>query len=140
MLEWLETVGKETFDVNHHWLHYEFTPGRGQIHAHMLAIARDQSICQLAHEAKKSDGRNGSTTRAQLLQEWASAKFGLTAKVEEGFDEIDINSENSPTRIRFLDIENDPTAVKKDEQRLMKAVQCHQCNGFCMRNNKHKKK
>ena len=36
---WLKTVGKNVFKIKHHWLWYEFSPSRGQIHAHMLVIS-----------------------------------------------------------------------------------------------------
>ena len=46
---WLKTVGKAVFGIDHYWVRYEFAPGRGQIHAHLLAIPRDQSIYDLCH-------------------------------------------------------------------------------------------
>ena len=40
---WLNAVGKHAFDIKHCWVRYEFAPGCGQTHAHLLAITDDQS-------------------------------------------------------------------------------------------------
>ena len=43
-ITWLETVGKEILDIKHFWVRSEFAPGRGQIHAHLLAIPNNHDI------------------------------------------------------------------------------------------------
>ena len=47
---WLETVGKVIFGMKHYWVRYEFASGRGQIHAHRVAISSDQDTYQLCNE------------------------------------------------------------------------------------------
>ena len=39
--EFMNTVGKHVFGIEHYWLRYEFAKSRGQIHAHILAICKD---------------------------------------------------------------------------------------------------
>jgi hypothetical protein len=41
---WLETVGKKIFKIKHYWLRFEFTPSRGQIHVHILAISEFKHV------------------------------------------------------------------------------------------------
>ena len=41
---WLATVGKEIFKIMYHWGAYEFAPGRGMIHIHLLAIANNMEV------------------------------------------------------------------------------------------------
>jgi hypothetical protein len=41
---WLETVGKKIFKIKHYWLQFEFTPSRGQIHVHILAISEFKHV------------------------------------------------------------------------------------------------
>jgi len=94
--EWLNTVGKTVFDIKHHWLRYEFAPGRGQIHAHMLAIPNDQSIYNLAHEA---GNKVTGPSKADILADWAAKKFNLTAEVKDGFDELNLEIGNTPTSL-----------------------------------------
>ena len=128
---WLNTVGKRVFGIDHYWVRYEFAPGRGQIHAHLLAISNDQSIYSLCHEARKQE--DGEKLRAQWLAQWASSKFGLSATVSEDFESIEVNNENSPVRMRFTDIEPSNEARTADFNRMRKHVMYHQCSGFCLR-------
>ena len=128
---WLDTVGKDVFGIKHHWVRYEFAPGRGQIHAHMLAISDDQTIYDMCHIELQRE--NGEDIRAQHLSEWARKKFGLTASVDEDFDDIDETTEPSSVQIRFMDIPDDKESIRIDGQRLLKQCQMHQCSAYCMR-------
>ena len=136
--EWLDSVGKAIFGIEHCWIRYEFAPGRGQIHAHLLAIAEDQEIYQIAHDVKKKGSKDDPHTQATVFADWASKKFGLTASVQEGFDDIDLDKGEMPTSVRFMDLEKKSEIYREDIQRLLKAVQCHICSGFCMRDGKGK--
>lgn len=137
---WLKVVGKQVFGIAHHWGRYEFAPGRGQIHIHLLAIRKDQTILHLCHkDLQEPDGR---TKRAERLAKWSSDHFGLTATVKEDFDQREITPNSSPCSIRLSDVvKSDPTtqSLEEDEQNLLKFCQVHQCNGFCMRQSKHNK-
>jgi hypothetical protein len=53
VMAWLETVGKNLIGIKHHWLHYEFAPSRGQIHAHMLVIFDNKEIMHQCHDLKQ---------------------------------------------------------------------------------------
>ena len=128
---WLATVGREIFGIKHHWVRYEFAPGRGQIHAHMLAIPEDHSIFELCHLEVQSE--DGPQRRADILSEWALDKFGLTATVTEGFDDIPLDKDKSPVHIRFRDVPKDEKARETDQMQLLRYCQYHQCSGFCMR-------
>ena len=39
----MNNVLKEALDIEHYWGRVEFAPGRGQIHLHMLGIAKDRA-------------------------------------------------------------------------------------------------
>ena len=62
---WLKTVGTEIFHTKHYWLHFEFAPSRGHIHAHMLLIC-DPYIMQLLEDHIK----HHLTTKPKVLSEW----------------------------------------------------------------------
>jgi len=134
---WLNTVGKNVFDIKHYWVRYEFAPGRGQIHAHLLAIPDNHKIYELCHMDLKQ--KNGFFLRAQRLSAWASEKFGLTASVADPveFDSLNINNQNSPCRIRFSEVSKE--MVESDFEQLMNHVQVHDCSGFCLREIEGKK-
>jgi hypothetical protein len=42
---WLDTIGKDIFMIKHYYVRFEFAKGRGQIHAHILAITKDNGLC-----------------------------------------------------------------------------------------------
>ena len=130
---WLKTVGHTVFGIKHYWIRYEFAPGRGQIHAHLLAISNDQSIYTACHK-DLTNKSHGNQMRATRLSEWAAAKFGLTASVNPGFDDIDVSHRNTPMHKRHGDIAKEDQT--DDIQQLLAHVQNHQCNGFCMRPDK----
>lgn len=133
---WLETVGKKVFGIKYYWLRYEFAPGRGQIHAHLLAIPEEQYIFKHCYE----QSRNDEEMKAKLLSDWAEKKFGLTASVDSGFDNIEITRQNCPSTIRFKDVCSlSLEEQRNDSQRLMKSVQYHTCSAFCLRDDKNTK-
>ena len=123
---WLKSVGKVVFGIKHNWTRFEFAPGRGQIHAHLLAVVDDNSIYDLCYQDMKKE--EGSKFRAKRLANWAQQKFGLTAMVPHDFEQQ--TKDEHPSTIRFSD--SNPT---NDGYRLMKECQYHDCSGFCMRPN-----
>jgi hypothetical protein len=124
---WLDTVGKQIFGIKHYWVRYEFAPGRGQIHAHLLAISKDQAIYQLCHQDLKLI--NGNQKRAERLADFVQQHYDMTATVDDNYNEITIEEGRQSLKMRFMDI-NDH---KLDIQQLSKAVLDHKCSGFCMR-------
>ena len=98
----------------HYWIRYEFTPGRGQIHAHFLAIADDQEIYKLAHDVFRQAEAVPNHTRGSIFAEWAEKKIGLTASVKDGFDDLELEKENMPTTsLCFMDLENKKKHILK---------------------------
>ena len=131
---WLHTVGETVFGIKYYWVRYEFAPGRGQIHAHLVAITKDNDIFKLCHLDLQEP--NGKEKRDARLAKWASEKFGLTAWVGEDFDDIETCPTNSPCSIRFMDFSDSESKVE-DVQKLMKFSQCHECSAYCLRPNPH---
>ena len=132
---WLKTVGKKVLGIKHYWVRFEFAPGRGQIHAHLLAIRENKTINRLLHlDLSQPDGK---TKRDARLAKWARDTFGLTSSVDSGFDERDIEPSNSPCTIRFTDIDKTDEAIRDDGQNLMRFCQTHTCSGFCLKQDKH---
>ena len=174
---WLSTVGKKVFMIEHYWLRFEFAPSRGQIHAHMLAITNFNKTIQEAMDACRDRKEMGN-----FLGKWMEKCFGMTATMpnEEDFiqahvdilyrddsetkDDNDQDSStgnicqqtnednnddrrspaqprirkrkrtnpNHPSNFDFSDerVQQNP---KTDVRNLLKALQMHMCNGFCMR-------
>lgn len=132
--KWLEIVGKQTFGIKHYWVRYEFAPGRGQIHAHLLAITTDSKVVnKLAYLERKRGTHDAEQRRSQVLSDWAQKRFGLTASVDKGFDELSVDNHDSPVNYRFTDVKESLGSVRDDIEKMKKFVQVHECSGFCMK-------
>lgn len=120
---WFETVGKSVFNIQHYWARYEFAPGRGQIHTHVLGISTDKKLWEL------SCFGDGNLKSAELA-EYAKKKYGLTAnmKVTDSTEDDSI----AALSCRFSSLEAEE--YEKDVSHLMQKCQIHQCSKFCMRN------
>ena len=127
-IAWLETVGKEIFDIKYYWVRYEFAPGRGQIHAHLLAIPSNHDIYKVANQPNIN-----TTEKANIMADWASETFGLTATVTDDFETIDTSASPNPVTVRFSDLPDDEPTIAMDIQRLLKTCEIHECSRFCMR-------
>jgi hypothetical protein len=133
---WLETVGRKVLDIDHYWNRFEFAPGRGQIHSHLLAIARNKAFLRLLHLVKQLSKEK----RDILLAEWAEKTMGLTASFDADYQQNDILPFESPCTVRFTDIVDQHKSQSDDINALMQFCQQHQCSrGFCLKPDKHKK-
>ena len=122
---WLSAVGKPIFDIEHYWARYEFAPGRGQIHTHMLCILKNNAIHELCYHHLKNK-IHGEKKRAECLARWANSKFGLTAEMP--LQEKSFVAKCHPSSQRYSD-----TDSYLDAAHLMQACQMHECSGFCMK-------
>jgi hypothetical protein len=136
--KWMEFFGRPIFGISHFWGRYEFAPGRGQIHIHLLAIRADQSIFKLCYEDLKF--ADGKSRRDLRLGKWAEDNFCLTASVGTDFQDRICTPDNSPCTVRFRSILGDKdvsipnlTNIHEDQQNLLRFCQVHDCNGFCLR-------
>ena len=75
--EWIKTVGKKVFGIEHYWARFEFAKGRGQIHLHMLAITKNRSHQKEYYDLMKK----GKIFEArESLAKYAREVIGLTAE------------------------------------------------------------
>jgi hypothetical protein len=129
---WLETVGKEIFDIKYFWARFEFAPARGQIHCHLLAICGSQSFNIALHKL-----RGDKVAQAKFLAQWGEKAYCLTAETDlEAYENMDIDSGNSPCAERYSEVDN----KSLDKVRLCKFCQHHVCSAYCMRTPKGKKR
>lgn len=135
--EWMKTVGKKVFGINHYWIRYEFAKGRGQIHAHMIAIC-DPSF--LNNDGKNVDimmmsykHRDDPVKRAKVIDEWARVKFGFTAShpfVMQGSTTRG-SARDHPCSKSYTSIKN-KAEKKRDGADLCSSCQMHHCSGYCL--------
>ncbi len=49
--DWMETFARDVLKVRHWFVRFEFAKGRGEIHAHILAVADNKDVFIAAHKA-----------------------------------------------------------------------------------------
>ena len=130
---WIETVGKPIFGIKHYWLRYEFAPGRGQIHAHMLLILDNLSIQKKYYDMKQNYD-DPDFHCATLLQEWVERQFGMATSVPNNLEtQLQPTKDTHPSKQRLQDIDN----TTHDAARLLMSCQNHMCTNYCMRKRKY---
>lgn len=85
--DWLNTVGKKVLGIEHYWCRLEFAKGRGQIHAHLIAILNKERMNNLQMQLRKEHMNNED--EAKIVADWASKTFGLSAKFTRDDNEAD---------------------------------------------------
>ena len=76
-IDYLNTVGRDVLGIKHYWMRFEFAKGRGQIHAHLLAILDTEVVKDLQRQI---DAKHvTSEQEAKLVSDWAADRFGMTA-------------------------------------------------------------
>ena len=69
------TVLKDALGIEHYWGRVEFAPRRGQIHLHMLGIAKDMAYLKDFYKAQSLEDK------ATALDKYAREKLDMTAYV-----------------------------------------------------------
>ncbi len=87
----MKTVVKNALRIEHYWGRVEFVPGRGAIHLHFVAIAKDRAYLQDFYRATSLD------EKAKVLNEYAIKHLDMTADVLHTISIILIM--HNPTRI-----------------------------------------
>jgi hypothetical protein len=127
--QWLTTIGKPLFKINHHWLRFEFAPGHN---AHMLAIADIKDVMRYAYDLHS----NGHTQlHTELLGRWAQYTFSMTcnATTDGELDQRTCSNQNHPASHYFHDCIED----NADADQLLSSCQFHRCSNYCLRKRKH---
>ena len=129
---WLSTIGKSLFKIKHHWLRFEFAPGRGQIHAHMLAIVDNKDVMRYAYDLH-SNGH--AQLHAELLSRWAQDTFSMTCggTTDEEMNQNTCPQHHHPASHYFHECRDN----KADAKRLLSSCQFHRCSNYCLRKRKH---
>ena len=124
----LKTVVKEALGIEHYWGRIEFAPGRGQIHLHLIAIAKDRAYLDSFYRAKTWDDK------AVVLDDYARTKLDMTADVNIKDDDPKYFAPHpqSPLCSKYCEVTNEA----EDSRLLCQDCMCHFCNKYCLRDNK----
>ncbi len=72
----MKTVMKKALQIEHYWGRVEFAPGRGAIHLHIVAIAKNKAYFQEFYNASSLH------QKAEVLYNYAIDHLDLTADVK----------------------------------------------------------
>ena len=140
--DWLKTIGKECFKIKYYWLRYEFAPGRGQIHAHLLLIMDMQDVWRLVHfYQQKSKTKNDiwDTQVKNILGDYIQREWQMTAQlpisegVKKGPGRPKKQKRNHPASEEFTD----QFDTINDSRKLLETCQYHVCSDYCMKKRKY---
>jgi hypothetical protein len=70
------TVIKQALQIEHYWGHMEFAPGRGTIHLHIVAIAKNKAYLQEFYNASSLQ------QKTEVLNKYAINHLDMTADVK----------------------------------------------------------
>ena len=137
---WLATVGKEIFKIMYHWGAYEFAPGRGMIHIHLLAIANNMEVMRTYYTL-----RTNKKKQLEYITKYAREELFMTSKHPDGNNKDNISApEGNAQKEDFLpDLQKSYSEccnVKKDLINLINGCSMHFCNDNCLRHSKQDKK
>ena len=92
----MKNVLSEALGIEHYWGRVEFAPGRGQIHLHMLGIAKNKAYLNDFYKAKSMEDK------AAVVDKYAREKLDMTADVNIKDDDrnyFPVHSQYSLSRI-----------------------------------------
>lgn len=124
--DWLNNFAKHVFHIEHYFARFEFTEGRGEIHAHILAAANNMDVYLDAYKCGDDVSKKTS-----VIQAYAENVLGLTAmkpSTENGSIAKDLTQFDACSKKYSEIIENNHDALQ-----LIEAVQVHRCGDYCMR-------
>lgn len=127
MDNWLETFGKNVFKIKHYYLRFEFAKGRGQIHAHMLAITSDNQY--IAEFYENYNKKRNICEATSTYSEYARKRLKLTAE-KPTYNFIEAED--------FESLKKDFTTtddINMDLNGLIQDTHLHFCNQFCLKTN-----
>jgi hypothetical protein len=123
----MKTVMKGALQIEHYWGCVEFAPGRGAIHLHFVAIAKDRAYLQDFYKAPTLK------EKAKVLNEYANKHLDMPAdaKVSDNLD-YHTNYLSSPLARRFSACHDEEKVVTQLAQDCM----MHHCNRYCLKSTK----
>ena len=139
--QFLETYGRTILGIKHYWVRYEFAKGRGQIHAHLLAITDESTqTCSMDGESIEQ--------RCDRVEKWVVDKFKMTAMhpATSSTGHLSMNLVGRPEGLLQTGTSSmssrcfEKTNHKFDCIELCNCTQMHKCSAYCMRHEKKKQR
>jgi hypothetical protein len=141
--KFLQSVGIHKFGIDYYWLRFEFAPGRGQIHCHLLGIQRKQIVAKMQKDLFEHKG--DPKAQGDIAGTWAEEIFGMTAMYPGSTPET--KKSTSQSKKSRSDRVNESCGKRlaescdyaNDKTLLCGTCQCHICSNYCLRKKKKSK-
>ena len=122
----MDEFARNVLELEYYWGRVEFASGRGQIHLHILGIAKDKAYLNDFHRA------NTEEDKINVIKSYAENILDMTADVEidqghQKLDEYKLTS-SSPLGIRYAECTDKDT----DHIHLVQDAMLHGCNDYCL--------
>jgi hypothetical protein len=123
----MKTVMKNALQIEHYWGRVEFAPGRGAIHLHLVAIAKNRAYLQDFFKASILE------EKAIVLNNYATKHLDMTAdaKVSNNID-YRPNYSTSPLAKRYSECSD----KEEDVRQLAQDCMLHGYNRYCLKSTK----
>lgn len=125
----MDEYARDAMDLEYYWGRVEFAPGRGQIHLHILGIAKDKAYLHDFYRAKTE------TEKIRVIQEYAEEHLDMTADVQLDPNHYKYHKDRdkqtttmSPLGVRFAECQDRATDVVHLAQDSM----LHDCTANCL--------
>ena len=121
--EFMDGYTRDVFGIEYYWGRVKLVAGRGQIHLHILFIAKNKAYLYNFYRAEIEQEKN------DVMEKYTTRMLDLTAdtKVEENHNKLDKRTKEilSPLGIKF--------GVCTDRDHCLLAQDCmyHDCNDYC---------
>ena len=121
--EFMDNYAREVLGIEYYWGRVEFAPGRGQIHLHILGIAKDKAYLHDFYRARKDESK-----QVEVLNDYATNVLDMTAdtNIDEARERLQPTS--SPLSRRYADCEDE----EEDARDLAHDCLFHVCNDYCL--------
>jgi hypothetical protein len=122
----MDMYARDVLELEHYWGRVEFAAGRGQIHLHILGIAKNKAYLHEFHRA------NTEEDKTRVLATYAREVLGMTADIQldenhARFDGKDLTT-SSPLGRHYTEC-TDPTL---DHIHLVQDSMMHDCSDYCL--------
>jgi hypothetical protein len=123
----MKTVMKKALQIDHYWGRVEFASGRGAIHLHIVAIAKNKAYLQEFYNASSLH------QKAEVLNNYAIDHQDMIADVKVN-DNQDYQSDylTSPLTRRYSECTDEEEDVRQLAQDCMTSM-IHKCNRYCLK-------
>ena len=138
----MDGYARDVLDIEYYWGRVEFAPGRGQIHLHILCIAKNRAYLDDFYRAESEE------QKVQVVQDYAERMLDMTAdvKLDESRAKFTngigtssrgekrkkpggvTSTNSSPLGIRFAESSDQV----KDHISLVHDSMLHDCNNYCL--------